>query len=561
MLHTHRFTLLSASLLTALVLGVGCSASHYTKEADREVYGIVAGRQEAVFGDARPFSLERRQEALEPYTGARACPPAVLADAPEGEAENPLPDVGPDAMRLGLAEALRLAVLASRDFQDQRETLYQTALALTAQRHVFDPIFSATGSPTVVNDERDRERTFESTSEIGYSHQLVTGAAITTNLALAALKFINQQLGDTVGSTLAFTFDQPLWAGADPIVVQDNLIQAEKNVTYAVRIFARYEKTFAVGIASDYLRVLEARQVVLNEHLNYLSLRETRERAESLAEAERLPEFQVDQARQDELRAYNRWVTARESYLNTLDSFKLVLGIPTACPIELDHRELDALAAGGLRPLAVDTADAARLALETRLDLANARGGVEDAERRIRVAKDALKGDINFVASLGYESDPNSAQSARIQFHHGNYAAGFDIDLPLDRLDERNALREAEINRDAARRTLTEQEDRVVLAVRQAVRTLEQARQSYDTQRVSVELAERRVESTRLLLQAGRASQRDVLEAQDALIQAQNALTGALVDHTIAGLELQRDVGTLVVDPEGQIHGFTLSNP
>ena len=63
-----------------------------------------------------------------------------------------------------------------------------------------------------------------------------------------------------------------------------------------------------------------------------------------------------------------------------------------------------------------------------------------------------------------------------------------------------------------------------------------------------------------MLLQAGRATQRNVLDAEDALLRTRNALTGALVTHTIAGLEFERDVGTLVVDEEGQIHGWILTN-
>ncbi|MHC4788103.1 MAG: TolC family protein, partial [Planctomycetota bacterium] len=72
-------------------------------------------------------------------------------------------------------------------------------------------------------------------------------------------------------------------------------------------------------------------------------------------------------------------------------------------------------------------------------------------------------------------------------------------------------------------------------------------------QRASVALAERRVESTLLLLEAGRAAARDVLESQEALLRAQNALAGALVDYKLASLELARDMGILTVGKRGQL--------
>jgi len=59
----------------------------------------------------------------------------------------------------------------------------------------------------------------------------------------------------------------------------------------------------------------------------------------------------------------------------------------------------------------------------------------------------------------------------------------------------------------------------------------------------AVRLAERRVSSTSLFLQAGRAQIRDLLEAQEALILAQNGLTAAITDFRIADLALKRDMG------------------
>ena len=59
------------------------------------------------------------------------------------------------------------------------------------------------------------------------------------------------------------------------------------------------------------------------------------------------------------------------------------------------------------------------------------------------------------------------------------------------------------------------------------------------------------MESTELFLKAGRAAIRDVLEAQEALVSAQDALTSALVNYRVAELELQRDMGVLVVNEEG----------
>lgn len=44
---------------------------------------------------------------------------------------------------------------------------------------------------------------------------------------------------------------------------------------------------------------------------------------------------------------------------------------------------------------------------------------------------------------------------------------------------------------------------------------------------------------------------RDLLEAQDALLAAQNSLTAAAVSYRLAELELQRDLGILNIDECG----------
>jgi outer membrane protein TolC len=59
------------------------------------------------------------------------------------------------------------------------------------------------------------------------------------------------------------------------------------------------------------------------------------------------------------------------------------------------------------------------------------------------------------------------------------------------------------------------------------------------------------VKSSQLFLEAGRIQIRDLLDAQDALLSAQNALTRAVIDYRIAELELQQDMGVLAVNEKG----------
>ena len=54
-----------------------------------------------------------------------------------------------------------------------------------------------------------------------------------------------------------------------------------------------------------------------------------------------------------------------------------------------------------------------------------------------------------------------------------------------------------------------------------------------------------------MLLEAGRGSIRNALDAKDDLVQSQNSLTAAFVSYLIAELEIQRDMGVLEVNEQG----------
>ncbi|HUV63712.1 MAG TPA: hypothetical protein VMW24_07430, partial [Sedimentisphaerales bacterium] len=70
-------------------------------------------------------------------------------------------------------------------------------------------------------------------------------------------------------------------------------------------------------------------------------------------------------------------------------------------------------------------------------------------------------------------------------------------------------------------------------------------------------VAEKRVRSTTFFLEAGRTEIRNLLEAQDALLSAQNGLTRSVVDYRIAELELQRDLDLLEVNEQGLWREFS----
>ena len=93
--------------------------------------------------------------------------------------------------------------------------------------------------------------------------------------------------------------------------------------------------------------------------------------------------------------------------------------------------------------------------------------------------------------------------------------------------------------------------DGIVASVRDVIRVLENARISFQLAEIAVEIAERRVESTRLNLDYGRASTRDVPASEEGLREARNSGACARVSLTLAPLDLLLELEALRVDDEG----------
>jgi outer membrane protein TolC len=146
-----------------------------------------------------------------------------------------------------------------------------------------------------------------------------------------------------------------------------------------------------------------------------------------------------------------------------------------------------------------------------------------------------------------------SGRDEPLQFRSGNtpWSLGLSFDLPVDRLPERNLYRSSLLDLDVARRREEALRDDILSQVRDDLRQALATRESYAIQLTAVQLAERRVRDSEMRLDAGRASTRDLLESQQALLRAQNAATSALIDFALARLGLYRDLELLDLEEDG----------
>ena len=117
--------------------------------------------------------------------------------------------------------------------------------------------------------------------------------------------------------------------------------------------------------------------------------------------------------------------------------------------------------------------DAVDYARQNRLDLQNRLAGVTDAWRKVTVAANALRSDVDVLATANVGTDPDRRHPLNFAAEASTYTVGLRIDGPLNRQAERNAYRASLIAYQRAKREFVALADQIEFDVRNDLRQLE----------------------------------------------------------------------------------------
>jgi len=608
---SSRF-IFTALLTLAVFVLPGCkSPGQYREKADKVAYDIVEKKQQEAVGKTEPLQIERPSDTLRrrllevqglPYSSAASLGTDKLEPIPHwpdkgypsavpSTADANVPIEPNEILKISLIDALQIAARNSPEYQSRKEDVFRTALDLDLQRNAFRNIFSAGADSQITTDTTGRETvtSVDTSGSAAVSRAFKNGLEVSSAIAIDLVNLLTQGGASTLGLRSDTSVSLPLLRGAGRHIVTESLTQAERNVIYEIWDFERYKRSFAVNVGQNYLSVLRQMDSLENNRNNYISAIKSAQWTRRRADAGRIAEIDVDQAVQRELTSRNGWISAQEQLKNSVDTFKTQIGLPADALITLDANDLvqlqdrakvyieamktslqtdpnqkapaaDALVVlvpadrEGAGPYEIDESIAIKLALEHRLDLQAANGAVYDAQRQVVVAADALRAGLTVGGSASFSDNDDDG---KLSFEGGRYSALLAMDLPIERTRERNTYRTSLINLERATRNVQTLEDQIKTAIRNELRTLLESRESLKIQAQSVVVAERRVRSTSLFLEAGRRQIRDLLEAQDAKLSAQNQLTLAVIRYRTAELQLQRDLDLLTITKEGLMKEFS----
>ena len=413
------------ALLASSVLAIqGCSRTKYRLQADREAYDVIAERNhDPRWSAADPLiDIDPRSRYFDVYDAD--CPPMPqddpasqrymhvvdgikgwkhwgdngsrfeLENSAWAEALDDYVEVSEKgSIRLDLDSALRLAYMHSPDHQSQLETLYLSALDVTAERFRLDTQFfggydanylhqgSLEPARLSYNDTLGR---FVITPAIdGVENNLLTvGRPAAANPALLlqrrfatagellvgfANSFVFEFTGaDTnLSASLAnFTFIQPLLRGAGKDVALEQLTYVERNLLANLRAYGQFRQGFYTqvaigelgvtrpqrngfdtnlqsfpgqGFVGGYLGLLRQLQQIRNSEDNLSLQLRTLARLEAFLDVDVIDRVQVEQFRQNIQDDRDQLLQSRVFFELAQDQYKKeILGLPPDLAIELD---------------------------------------------------------------------------------------------------------------------------------------------------------------------------------------------------------------------------------
>ncbi|MDD5677489.1 MAG: TolC family protein [Kiritimatiellae bacterium] len=451
----------------------------------------------------------------------------------------------PARIELDLNVALRMTARFSRTLQTQREQLYFQGLDTLATRRQFGPQYAGT-LDYVLNWPENSSRNAAGSLNLQASQLLRHGGTLAANAGSSATAY---QSGGTNGATdrynnfATLSLTQPLMQGAGYEASHNLAIQAEQNLLYQLRSLVRKRQELAIDTMATYYSLLIQSANVANTGTNLSQAIYLRRRSEAMFRVGKSKIDDVFRAIQNELTVSNSLEFTEINLATSTSQFLIKLGLPINTGVQLAGSIPD------LKQVTLDEENCIRLALELRLDLMTARDNVADAERHVRIARNALLPQIDAMGTANLNG--TSDQSPVNQDYESLLTAGVSMALPLDKRNERDMLRRKRILLDETQRALDEKIDTTKVAIIDSFRKLQLQAETVRMQKEVVRISTLNVRATQMRFETGKVDNSSVVTAQQTLLAAKNAYIVALATYEQERVQLLMDIGLLDVSADG----------
>lgn len=432
---------------------------------------------------------------------------------------------------LDIQTAINTALAHNRDLAQRARAMRGAALSLAAARAEFGLGLQPDGGIERTQDE-ERYR-----YGVALTKKFMSGAEVRAG---PQMEWVDA--GDQPDRRTRWRVDlrQPLFRNFGPLVQGESVVQAQQQVKSARRDFERRKAELILEVVDLFETLIRLERQIAAEEASL-------QRLDKLLRLTRARERQGRATRVDTLRvelrhgeARSRLEENRERLSSQRRDFAELLGQPPD--------RVFALVPPPLLELTLPTQEeAARLALENRLDYAQALQDYEDARRGERIAQRGLWPDLSLLAR--YERVDSRAERSIAEPDEDRWFLGLSGDTDLNQARERAQLGQARLSRESAAETIRIRELSILREVQQQTSAYRRALQEMAIATRNHQLAAQRARLARRLYELGRGDNFSVTDAEDALAESEDRRLRARADASLAGYRFLNTVGTLLEAP------------
>jgi len=439
-----------------------------------------------------------------------------------------------EVLVLTLDRAIDRALVANRGLIAAGDQVDSSRLSLVAAESQFELKFRPNAnvgfgkhSSNGTNEEYGAGLTIDKRFETG------TSVAVTPRL---------DKVSGGYQSGVDVTLSQPLLLGTDREYNMAGVDSAEFSGRSANRSLFLTRVNTVVSTVMLMYRVVQQREVVA---LNI----ESTKRLKHLVVGTRAKEkiglaTSIDTLRGElQLRhAQDALAGAKESFGDALDDLRVQLSLPMDQPIRVEAPLVYTL-------VEMDENTAVQIAMESRVELAQAADNFEESQRFSRIAKHRTLPSLDLV--FGYSQagvNENLLNDFGLDDHVWNVNLVTSTDFA--RTAEKAVYEQSLLGIRSAQRSMELQRDDIARQVKRDLRNLRRAQKQITIQEEQIINSEKQMRLAKIKFDHGLAGNFDLVEAEADLRLAETKLVSSVVNYIVGTYQIRQSLGTLLQEPE-----------
>lgn len=467
------------------------------------------------------------------------------------------------AVLLALKNNLQIAV--------QRYNPSIKATDVLRARAVFDPVAAAAIKfKDTVTPASARTRIFGGVlrtedEEVDFEASITQKLALGTDVSVIATNLRSANTFNFFDSDyetdVTLSVRQPILKNFGPTVNRQGIIIAQKSLAQSEKQFENDVSRIVAEVQRTYWDLVFAIEDLRVKKRSLQLAQDLLERNKIQVQVGTLAPIEIVQAEAAVAEREEDVITAEDALKDAEDKLKKFLNLFD------DPEQLDVTIVPIDRPTfapePVDLKTAIDEALANRPDYAQAKIEVEKAELNLRVARNQLLPNLDFVGEGGYSANQGNLGNAMddvIDAQNRHWALGVELSFPMGNRESKADYTQRKLELWQARLRLKNLEKAILvqvpdvvreldpdrLGVREAVRQIDTDIKRVKATRAARVLAEKKLDAEEKKLEVGISTNFQVLEFQEDLAVAESNETRAIIDYNRSLINLERAKGTIL---------------